>query len=323
MIRRALGRTGLRVSEIGFGAWGIGGELWKGSDDKESMIALREAAACGVDFFDSALAYGNGHSEHLVGRLLKAEKSRMFTVATKIPPLNRQWPARTGTGLREAFPLPYILKCTDESRKNLQLDTIDIQQFHVWNDAWSDDNEWRDAVLTLKEKKHVQHVGISVNDHQPANVLRTLDSGLIDTVQVIYNIFDQSPEEKLFPYCLQHGIGVIVRVPFDEGSLTGSVTPDTAFQEGDFRYRYFRDERRLQVAERVGRLSGLLGSEAKKVPELALRFVLHHPAVSTVIAGMRTSEHVQQNCRVSDGRTLGPDLIRELRKHVWLRNFYE
>jgi aryl-alcohol dehydrogenase-like predicted oxidoreductase len=319
---RPLGKTGINVSEIGYGAWGIGGELWQGSDDKESLRALQQAADLGLNFIDTALAYGQGHSERLIATFKKKRESGL-TIATKIPPKNRVWPARQGTKLRDAFPYDYILECTEKSRKNLDMDTIDLQQFHVWTDEWADHQEWKDAILTLKVKKKIRFFGISINDHQPANALGAAATGMVDTFQVIYNIFDQSPEERLFPVCLEKGIGVIVRVPFDEGSLTGKITTETEFPEKDFRHKYFRGDRKKQVVERIAKLEKLLGQESTSVAELALRFCLHHLAVSTVIPGMRTEAHARQNCAVSDGRALSPALLGELKNHKWERNFYE
>jgi aryl-alcohol dehydrogenase-like predicted oxidoreductase len=321
MRTRTFGRTAAAVSEVGFGAWGIGGGLWKGSDDRESTAALRAAIAHGVNFIDTALAYNEGHSERLVGSVCRESPGPIF-VATKIPPKNLRWPAADGTPLRDAFPADHIRTCTESSLRHLGVDTIDLQQFHVWSDAWAGDHEWQDAVQQLQQEGKVRHWGISINDHQPSNVLKALDTGLIAAVQVIYNIYDQSPEEALFPYCQKHGIGVIVRVPLDEGGLTGSIGPETTFDEGDFRANYFRGDRKRQVWERTQKLRPLLGEEAKTLPEMALRFTLSHPAVSTIIPGMRTRAHVASNCAISDGRALSPGRLEALKAHQWRRNFY-
>jgi aryl-alcohol dehydrogenase-like predicted oxidoreductase len=318
---RKLGRTEIVVSEIGFGAWGIGGALWKGSQDDESVRALHKAIDLGVNFFDTALAYGQGHSERLIASVLRGRRERIY-VATKIPPKNGEWPARSGSKLRDVFPYDYVIHCTERSLRNLRSETIDLQQFHVWNDDWTDDAEWSDAIAKLKEEGKIRLFGVSINDHQPENALKLGESGKADTFQVIYNIFDQSPEEKLFPFCRKNGIGVIVRVPFDEGSLTGSVTPETTFPAGDFRERYFQGDRKREVFERVRQLKGLLDGEAGTLPELALRFVLNNPAVSTVIPGMRRVPNVEANCKVSDGRRLSEKLVAQLRKQRWERNFY-
>jgi aryl-alcohol dehydrogenase-like predicted oxidoreductase len=318
---RILGKTNLNVSEISFGAWGIGGGMWKGSDDAESMRTLHRAVDLGVNFIDTALAYGRGHSEQLIGSLLKERKERLY-VATKIPPKNQLWPARAGSSEEDAFPKDYIIECTEKSLKNLGTECLDVQQFHVWLDEWLHEGDWWEAIQKLKEQGKIRAFGVSINDHAPETALELVRSGLADTVQVIYNIFDQSPEQKLFPVCQEKKVGVIVRVPFDEGGLTGRITRETTFPERDWRNRYFRDDRKKQVWEKAQELQKLLNGEAKSLPELALRFCLSHPAVSTIIPGMRTVDHVESNIAVSDGRLLSNSLRAELKRHIWQRNFY-
>ena len=321
---RTLGKTGLKVSEIGFGSWGIGGKMWADTDEKESIKALHRAIDLGVNFIDTALVYGDGHSERLIGKVLK-ERSEEVYIATKIPPKNMIWPALKGTPIKEVFPPEHIIKSTEMSLKNLGRDFVEVQQFHVWNDEWVKTGEWEiafEAVEKLKSEGKIKFFGISINDHEPENAIELIKTGEIETVQVIYNIFDQSPEDKLFPICIEHNIGVIVRVPFDEGSLTGKITPDTEFPPGDWRNRYFKGDRKRQVWERVEKLKKLLDEEAKTLPELALRFCLSHDAVSTVIPGMRKVKHVEENCSVSDGRKLSSKKLEELKKFRWVRNFY-
>ncbi len=318
---RPLGKTGINVSEIGFGAWGIGGQMWQGSDDEKGLEALHKAVALGVTFFDSALAYGEGHSEQLVGKVLRENAGKMI-IATKVPPKNRQWPAHPGIPYQDAFTKEYIIESTNQSLKNFRVECIDLQQLHVWSDEWAGADEIWEAVRILKSQGKIRAFGISINDHQPASALKAARTGMIDTFQVIYNIFDQSPEEELLPYCQAHGIGVIARVPFDEGGLTGRIKPDTVFPEHDWRNGYFRGERKQQVHDRVQRLKLLLGPEAKTLPELALRFILSHPAISTVIPGMRSISNVETNTAVSDGRNLSAKLLKDLKKQKWLRNFY-
>ncbi len=318
---RHLGKTGLTVSEIGFGAWGIGKTLWQGAQDSESLRALHRAADLGVNFFDTALAYGNGHSEALIGQFLRERKEPVI-LASKIPPRNMTWPARPGTLLSEAFSYAHIIRSTERSLKNLGVEVIDIQQLHVWLDEWTDVSEWYEAITTLKAEGKIRFAGISINDHQPSNALKAVASGKIDTVQVIYNVFDQTPREDLFGACLHEDVGVIVRVPFDEGGLLGTITPETTFPQGDFRNNYFRGERKQQVFERTERLKTLLGPDAATLPELALRFCLQPEAVSTVIPGMRATVNVERNCAVSDGRRLSQAMIEKLSEHSWERNFY-
>ena len=318
---RTLGRTGLEVSEIGYGAWGIAGDAWLGAKDEESLKALNRAVDLGLNFIDTALAYGEGHSERLVGKLV-AERDETIHVATKVPPKNRVWPAPEGIAPEEAFPGDYVRECTEQSLWNLGLETIDVQQFHVWQDDWTGQGDWQETVEELKREGKIRFFGVSINDHQPANAVRLIETGVVDTVQVIYNVFDQSPEDELFPACQEHGVGVIVRVPFDEGALTGRVTPETTFEEGDFRNHYFRGERKQEVYDRVRAIVSELGASEDEMAELALRYILSHPAVSTVIPGMRSVRNVERNMRLGDGNGLPEDQVRILKNHRWVRNFY-
>ncbi len=319
---RRLGRTGFEVSEIGYGAWGISGKQWIGATDKESLASLRRAIEMGVNFIDTALAYGDGKSESLVGQVAKEHMGRVH-VATKVPPKNRLWPARPGIGIDEVFPYDYIIRSTEESLRNLGLDSVDLQQLHVWNPDWLHRDEWRRAFETLKTSGKARAVGISINDHQPDSALKIIETGLVDTVQVIYNIFDQSPERNLFPACLKHDIGVLARVPFDEGSLTGRIDENTVFPEGDFRASYFRGDRKKQVRERVAAImSELELPNATYMPGVAIRFCLSHPAVSTVIPGMRSVSSVESNAMASGQGPLPDRSLEVLRAHAWDRNFY-
>jgi len=319
---RKLGRTNFEISEMGYGAWGIGGTQWLGGTDDESLAALRRAIELGLNFIDTALAYGAGHSEQLVGRVLREAGHRIY-VATKVPPKNQLWPARPGIGIEQAFPYDYILRSTEHSLKNLGVETIDLQQLHVWNPEWIARDEWRRALEELKRSGKVRAVGISINDHQPDSALEIIETGLIDTVQAIYNIFDQSPERNLFPLAIARDIGVIARVPLDEGSLTGKIDEHTRFAPGDFREGYFQGDRKRQVREHVESLLRDLGVDAAGLPEIALRFCLSHPAVSTVIPGMRSLRNAEANCAVSDKGALPQETLAVLRRHAWDRNFYE
>jgi aryl-alcohol dehydrogenase-like predicted oxidoreductase len=318
---RRLGKTGLEVSEGGYGAWGIGKSQWLGAEDDESLKALRRAIDLGLNFIDTALAYGEGHSERLVGQVVR-ESGETVYVATKIPPKNRIWPAPAGLHPDETFPAEYVRECTERSLENLGLDTIEVQQFHVWSDEWVGQGDWLEAVEELKSEGKIRFFGVSINDHQPANAIRLIETGVVDTVQVIYNVFDQSPEDELFPACIEHDVGVIVRVPFDEGSLTGRITPETTFAEGDFRNDYFREDRKQEVYERVGAIVSELGVDEDEIAAVALRYVLSHPAVSTVIPGMRSVRNVERNMAVGDGEGLPEDQARRLKAHRWVRNFY-
>jgi aryl-alcohol dehydrogenase-like predicted oxidoreductase len=321
MHQRALGRTGLQVSEIGYGAWGIGGTMWMGADDEESLRALHRAVDLGLRLIDTALGYGNGHSEELVGQVVR-ERDEPVVVATKIPPKNGIWPAPGGVDPDDAFPADHVRACTERSLRNLGLDTIDLQQFHVWSDEWVGRGSWLEGIEALKAEGKIRAFGVSINDHQPANAVALVESGAVDSVQVIYNVFDQSPEDELLPACERHGVGVLARVPFDEGALTGTIGPDTQFPEGDFRNRYFRDDRRQQVADRVQAILDDLGIERDQLPEVALRYVLSHRALSAAIPGMRSVRNVERNCAVGDGHGLPDEQVAALERHRWDRNFY-
>lgn len=317
---RKLGRTGLEVSEIGYGAWGISGAQWIGAQDDESIRALKSAHDAGVNFFDTALAYGDGHSEQLIQRAFG--KSKDVVIASKVPPKNYIWPAEKGSVLRDVFPRDYVLASLDQSLKNLGREQVDVYQFHVWNDDWAQMDEWLETVRTIRKSGKTRSVGISINDHQPTNAIKALDSGLVDVVQVIYNIFDQSPEDELFPYCRKNNIGVIARVPFDEGSLTGKIRPDTAFDPSDFRNEYFKDNRKQEVWDRVQKIAQDAAISLDQLPQLALRFCISDPAVSTVIPGMRNPKHVIANTDVSRQGPLPAEVLGKLRRHRWVRNYY-
>lgn len=318
MRHRTFGRLGWSVSEIGYGMWGMGG--WTGSDDAESLAALDRAVALGCNFFDTAWAYGSGHSEKLLGQTRKRHPGERLYVATKVPPKNRQWPGRAETPIADVFPYDYIVEMTEDSRRNLGVERIDLQQLHVWSDAWAADDGWKRAAADLKKKGLIEGFGISVNRWEPENVLAALETGLVDAVQVVYNVFDQAPEDVLFPACLKRGVAVIARVPFDEGSLTGTMTVNDHWPEGDWRNLYFTPDRLKATLERVDRLRTLV-PEGGALPDLALRFILHHPAVSTTIPGMRRIRNVEANLASSDGARLSADAVRALRAHRWERDW--
>jgi aryl-alcohol dehydrogenase-like predicted oxidoreductase len=318
---RKLGRTGLEVSEIGYGAWGIGQSAWIGAQDEESLRALDRAIDLGLNFIDTALGYGNGHSERLVGQVVR-KRSETVYVATKIPPKNRTWPARADSHADETFPAEHIRACTERSLEHLGVDRIDLQQFHVWHDNWLEQGDWLETVRSLKQEGKIRCFGVSINDHAPETALALVRSGHVDTVQVIYNVFDQSPEDELFGAVQEHGVGVLARVPLDEGGLTGAITPGTEFPEGDFRASYFRDDRKQQVADRVQAIVDDLGIAPDQIAETALRYVLSADAVSTVIPGMRSIRNVERNCALGDGRGLPAEQVEKLRAHRWIRNFY-
>jgi aryl-alcohol dehydrogenase-like predicted oxidoreductase len=313
---RKFGRSNWKVSEIGYGMWGASG--WKGSDDSQSEQSLDLAVSKGVNFFDTAWGYAEGHSERLLGKLVKKHQDRKIYVATKIPPMNFKWPSKKSFTLDECFPTSHIKEYTEMSLKNLGVEKIDLMQFHVWEDAWATDERWQRAVEDLKKEGKVDAWGVSVNRWEPENCLNTLKTGLIDSVQVIYNIFDQAPEDVLFPLCKKLDIAVIARVPFDEGTLTGTITKDTVFEAGDWRASYFVPENLISSSEHADRLRTVV-PQGMTMAEMALRFILMNDDVSTTIPGMRKERNVSANTGVSDGEKLSLDLYNELKKHRWER----
>ena len=319
---RKLGTTEAEISEIGYGAWGIGGKQWLGGKDGESMRALKRSFELGVNFVDTALAYGDGHSEQLIGQALR-ESFRNIFVATKIPPKNRIWPATSAMPISDVFPYDYIVRCTDESLRNLGVEQIYLQQFHVWTDVWTSTEEWRRAIQDLRKSGKVRYFGISITEHKPDTALQAIQTGLVSAVQVIYNIFDQTPEKHLFPLCEQMKVGVLARVPLDEGGLTGTITEDTSFSPGEFRDSYFRGDRKRQVVEHVEALKRDLKDVSGTLSEIALRFCLSHKAVTSVLPGMRRVETVESSCRASTAGMLDEKTLAILKQHAWNRNFYQ
>jgi aryl-alcohol dehydrogenase-like predicted oxidoreductase len=316
MLYRKFGRLGWSVGEIGYGMWGLAG--WTGGDDVETTAALERAVALGCNFFDTAWAYGNGTSELALGRLVKSQPGKELFIATKVPPKNLTWPSRRGFALDDCFPPDHIRDYAEKSLANLDLPHIDLLQFHVWEDAWARDERWQRAIGDLKRQGLIRAAGVSVNRWEPTNVVETISTGLIDAVQVIYNIFDQAPEDELFPLCRERGIAVIARVPFDEGSLSGTFTKDTRWPQGDWRNSYFVPENLAQTVDRVEALRELVPA-GMSMPALALRWILAESAVSTIIPGMRTVKHVEANMAASDGRALDSSLLERLKKHRWDR----
>jgi aryl-alcohol dehydrogenase-like predicted oxidoreductase len=316
---RALGKTGLNVSEIGYGAWGIGASMWIGASESESVRALHRAIELGVNFIDTARGYGE--SERIVGGVLRAHPGGEIAVATKVPPKNGIWPAPAGLDPADTFPGDHIRASLEESLRQSGLDAFDVLQFHVWSDDWIGRGDWLETVSDLKREGKIRFFGVSINDVQPENAVELIQTGQVDTVQVIYNVFHQQPEERLLPACLESGVGVIVRVALDEGGLTGAITAETKFPEGDFRNSYFGGNRKAEVEQHVQQLTADLDIKPNQLADLALRYVLENPAVSTVIAGMRSERNVERNAATSDGHRLPTEQLQILKRHRWERNY--
>ena len=313
---RRFGRKDWKVSEVGYGMWGIGG--WTGSNDKESLRSLQRAVDLGCNFFDTAWAYGAGHSEKLLGQLVRANPGKRIHTASKIPPKNLQWPSRREYSLDDCYPPEHIEEYVNKSLKNLGLESLDLIQFHTWEDEWEEDHRWVKAIDDLRRRGLIRAVGISINRWEPWNGVRAVRSGLIDAVQVIYNIFDQNPEDDLFPACKEMDVAVIARVPFDEGTLTGTLTKDSKWPKGDWRNTYFVRENLHASVERADALKPLV-PKGMTMTEMALRFILDNPRVSTIIPGMRKTAHVESNFAASDAPSLAPDLHAQLKSHRWDR----
>jgi aryl-alcohol dehydrogenase-like predicted oxidoreductase len=320
---RTLGRLGWEVSEVGYGMWGIAGGPggWAGEDYETAPGCLDLAVEQGCNFFDTAWAYGRGISEQMLGALLRRHPDRKLYVATKIPPKNRAWPPGPDDTLDEVFPADHIREYTYKSLENLGVSQIDLLQLHVWEDRWAKDERWQEALRDLKSEGVIAAAGLSVNRWEPANGLAAVDTGLIDVIQVIYNIFDQAPQDELFPRAQRDGVGIIARVPFDEGTLAGAVSLDSRWPDGDWRNEYFGPENLEPSVRHYDDLVADLADAGNELPlpELALRFILASPAVATVIPGMRTPAHVTGNLGVSDGRPFAPGLLETLRRHRWDR----
>ena len=313
---RRFGRTGWMVSEIGYGMWGMGG--WKDSDDSESLASLQLAVDLGCNFFDTAWGYGEGHSEGLLGQIIRANPGKKLYTATKIPPKNEIWPSRRGFTLDDCFPPEHIEEYVHKSLKNSGLESFDLMQFHVWEDAWVEDERWAKKMADLRRQGLFQAVGISINRWEPWNGVKTVRSGLVDAVQVIYNIFDQNPEDELFPACREKDVAVIARVPFDEGTLTGKLTLESKWPAGDWRNTYFVAENLKSSLEHAERLKPLIPA-GMSMPQMALRFILNEPTVSTIIPGMRKKRNVEVNIAASDAGPLLDALHEALRGHRWER----
>ena len=313
---RTLGRTGFEIADISYGLWGMSG--WSGSDDEQSLASLQQSVNLGCNFFDSAWGYGNGKSDGLLGQTIAANPGKRLYAASKVPPKNERWPARPEYKYQDVFPADHVFHYAHAIREKLGTDAIDLLQFHVWDDSWAGEPEFRSTVEKLKRDGLIRFFGLSLNRWEPSNGIKAIRTGLVDVVQVIYNIFDQSPEDELFPVCDEFDVGVIARVPLDEGSLGGHLTLDTKFPANDWRSGYFGPENLKPTVERVEKLKPLV-PEGMTLPTMALRFILSHPTVSTTIVGMRKPEHVAANIAASDAGSLDPELLAELKKHRWDR----
>ncbi|HEY7784693.1 MAG TPA: aldo/keto reductase [Pyrinomonadaceae bacterium] len=325
MQNRQFGRVGWEVSEIGYGMWGMAS--WTNSDDQQSLESLQLAVDLGCNFFDTAFVYGDGHSEDLLGQVVRSNSDKRLYMATKVPPKNKQWPALAESTLDESYPPDHVEQYVHRSLENSRVESFDLMQFHTWNDDWLRDDRWFYAMDDLRSQRLISAIGISLNRWEPWNGIRAVKTGQIDSVQVIYNIFDQNPEDELFPVCEEMKTAVIARVPFDEGTLTGTLTKESKWPEGDWRNTYFVPENLIPSVERAEKVKAVLdqwnrehkGEQEISMPELALRFILSNPIVSSIIPGMRKPSHVKSNIGASDAGPLPNELLDEMKRHRWVR----
>ena len=322
---RTLGKTGLKVSEIGYGTWQFANDAdcWVGATREESTKSLLLALDSGVNFIDTARVYGDGLSEQWVGAIIKQRPTANLVIASKILPLNHQWPAQKGIGIREVFPKKHIIKQVEDSLKTLDREYLDLMQFHVWQDDWANEDEWQQTILQLTRQGKVKYWGISTNNYESTNCIQACQTGLISVIQTIFNLFHQEPIQSLFPFVKDNNLGLIARVPLDEGGLTGTINSTTVFSAGDFRRSYFSPDRLVDLEKRVNQLQQYITGDVNSLTELALRFILSFDAVSTVIPGMRKTRHVQENMALSAKPKFNQELLEELAQHAWNRNFYE
>lgn len=317
---RALGSTGMSVSEIGFGAWAIGGG-WGEQHDQDSLKALHAALDAGVNFIDTAAGYGEGRSERLIGQALR-ERSEEILVATKTPPLPGMWPPSPYCNVQERYPESYLRENVEERLRKLAVERLDVLQLHTWTRAWNARPGPLEVLQALKREGKIRAIGISTPEQDQNCVIDLMRRGLIDVVQVIFNIFDQEPAAELLPVAMETGTGIIVRVAFDEGALTGKFTQDTTFAEGDFRQSYFAGDRLERTVLRVEKIREDTRSWGLSLPQIALKFATSHPGVSTVIPGIRSVAQATANAAVSELDDLSEQQQIALRAHAWNRGFW-
>jgi aryl-alcohol dehydrogenase-like predicted oxidoreductase len=317
---RALGNTGMEVSAIGFGAWAIGGS-WGPQNESDSLAALHRAIDLGVNFIDTAAGYGNGKSERLIAQVLKDRPERVY-VATKTPPLPGNWPPSPYDIAEERYPASYLRQNVEERLRNLQTDCLDLLQLHTWTRAWNKNPKPFDVLRELQAEGKIKAIGVSTPEQDQNSVIDLMRNGFVDSVQVIYNIFEQEPAAELLPAAAEHGIGILVRVVFDEGVLAGKYTAATTFGEDDFRRNYFAGDRLARAVARVDKIKADLEGTGLTMPQAALGFALAHPAVSTVIPGIRSVAQAEANAAAADLEPLSDDLLNHLRKHAWMRGFW-
>jgi aryl-alcohol dehydrogenase-like predicted oxidoreductase len=324
MQTRSLGSEGPTVSEIGFGGWAIGGD-WGQQPDSQSTAALHAAIDRGINLIDTAAGYGEGHSEKIIAGVL-AERSEDIFVATKTPPTSGPWPPSPYCRWQDRYSAAYLRDNVHQRLQNLKRDRIDLLQLHTWTAAWNDDPQPLLVLRQLKEQGKIGLIGVSAPEHDQACVIQLMRDGLIDTVQVIFNLFQQEAASQILPVAAETGTGVLIRVALDEGSLTGKYGADHEYAESDFRRKFFQGDRQNRTVNRVNEIRRDLErfgiDDQYSLADVALKFVLARPEVSSVLVGMRNTDQVEKNCRVSTRRDLNPEIIQHLHRHDWRRGVW-
>jgi len=318
---RPFGKHGVQVSEIGFGAWAIGGS-WGPQSEEDSLSALNRALDLGVNFIDTAAGYGSGKSERIIGRVLRERGDATTHVATKTPPAPGTWPPSPYDVAEERYSAAYLRQNVEERLECLGTERIDLLQLHTWTRAWNRDPTPFEHLRKLQQVGKLGLIGISTPEHDQNAVIDLMRGGHVDAVQVIYNLFEQEPAAELLDVAGETGTGIIVRVAFDEGVLTGKFTKETSFAEDDFRRNYFAGDRLERAVSRTEEIRADIEGTGLTLPQVALKFALAHPAVSTVIPGMRNAAQAEANCGVSDLPDIPEELLIKLRRHNWRRAFW-
>lgn len=320
MKHRPFGRLGWQVSEIGFGAWALGGGAWGAQSDDDSLAALHRALDLGVNLIDTAAGYGAGRSEQVIARALagRATREQVYLV-TKTPPVAGNWPPQPHERIEDRYPEAYLRANLEERLRFLRTDRIDVLLLHVWSRAWNREPSALEVLEKFKREGKIRAYGISTPDHDQDQLNTLLAAGRLDVVQLVYNLFEQQPAAEALPLAQASGTAVMGRLALDEGGLTGKLTRETRFPEGDFRNGYFGGDRLARTVERVDKVREDFAGTGYTVAQGALKFALSHPAMSTIIPGMRNAAQAEANVAVSDLPDMPAALLEKLRRHIWLR----
>lgn len=321
---RTFGKTNWQVSEIGFGGWQLGG-TWGDVDDKESIETLLYAFEQGINFVDTAALYGAGRSELVIGKALKQWNDGRIYVATKMPPTVWNQQMDLDAPMRGRYPMVHAREQVEASLRRLDVECLDLLQLHGWYHQGCYELDWLEALHTLKAEGKIAHIGVSLHDARPDQGIELAKLGLVDSIQVLFNMFEQEPMENLFPEAQKTNTAIIARVPLDSGSLTGTWTEKTLkeWDADDKRHQmYGKDGNFSATLERIEKVQETCAPYYENMAEAALRFALHPDAVSISIPGMRNKHEVDLNTVHCDGKTFAEDLVQDLSQHAWKHSFY-